>query len=58
MTKWERNKQQGGSGYEAGTYFTALDVSENLNMVNCAVLLVYTVRVTVYIYVHITFVNI
>ena len=24
----ERNKQQGGSGYEAGTYFMALDVSE------------------------------
>jgi len=24
----ERNKQQGGSGYEAGTYFVALDVSE------------------------------
>jgi len=24
----ERNKQQGASGYEAGTYFMALDVSE------------------------------
>jgi len=24
----ERNKQQGGSGYEAGTHFMALDVSE------------------------------
>jgi len=24
----ERNKQQGGSGYEAGTYFMALYVSE------------------------------
>ena len=23
---WERNKQQGGSGYEAGTYFMVLDV--------------------------------
>ena len=31
LVEWgsgERNKKQGGSGYEAGTYFRALDVSE------------------------------
>ena len=75
-----RNKQQGGSGYEADTHFMALDVSEkyesqiqwplqhleilwhldSINIVNCVVLLVFTVFIHTYIHTHthITFVNI